>query len=122
MSVQSLTSIPEKSSRTITTTLTDRNGDAIAPAQVSSLTLTLYLANGTIINSRDAQDILNANGGSLTDAGVLEIDLGPNDNAIVGTNVRGKEIHYGLIQVVTTAGDQENKEFYYTVEDLAKVT
>ena len=70
----------------------------LTKAQIATLTLTL-LAGTTAINSRNAQDIKDANGGTVTTAGVLTIELDAADNAIIdGTiAVGGEEEHVALL-------------------------
>ena len=44
-----------------TAIIKDESSVAIAAASLTTLTLTLYDSAGTIINSRNAQDVLNTN-------------------------------------------------------------
>ena len=69
------------------TTIQDEDGNGIAAASLDALTLTLYLrgAPTTIINSRDGQDVLNANNVTVSAAGVLEWTMQPADNEIQTT-------------------------------------
>jgi len=89
-------------SSTITALLTDATGANLDTASVLTLTATLVNATtGAVINSRNAQTILNANGGSLADNGdgnaLLTLKLSPADNANVGTTAGNLEIHYLLV-------------------------
>ena len=114
---------PERGSRILTTTLTDKDGVAITAGALSYLKLTLWEKNsGAIINSRDGQSILNVNGGALSGSGVLTLKLGPLDNAIVGT--LNYETHRGVILAKLSSGDQdeEPKAFEYTVQNIEKVS
>ena len=64
------------------------------------LTISLTLFSGTtIINSRDGQDVKNANNGTVTAAGVLTVKLGPLDSIIVGVlNAGATELHIARIK------------------------
>ena len=79
-----IVSVQEGESCDVTAAL--KNGDDdIAKAALVTVTATLYLeADGTVINSRNDQDILDANGGLITDEGVLTLRLEPDDNVLVG--------------------------------------
>lgn len=69
----------------ITAELVDQADLPIVKANINALTLTLYdMATLGLINSRDNQNILDTNGGSLhaTD-GTLTIELSPLDMVIV---------------------------------------
>lgn len=67
-------------------TLKDLAGVVIPAADLVTLTLTLYdVASGSIINSRDGQDVLNANNVTVSAGGVVVYTMLPADNAIVGT-------------------------------------
>lgn len=94
--------VNEKNSCKIAGTLLDQDGVAVPLASVSSLTLTLYdRATDGIINSRNAQDIKNANGGTLhATSGAFTLTLSALDNPIVTTSTAAQaiETHYALIQ------------------------
>ena len=97
-----LTSIDAGESCIITATMTDTTGANLATASVLTLTATLLNASsGAVINSRNGQDIRNANGGTLADDGngsaTLTLLLLPADNPNVGTAVGSLEEHYLLI-------------------------
>ena len=81
-------------------TLSDlsENPTELTKAQIATLTLTL-LAGTTAINSRNAQNIKDDNGGSLTTAGVLTIELDADDNIIVDGSLDAgdEEEHVALI-------------------------
>jgi hypothetical protein len=92
------------------------NDDAAAQQPVTA-TLTLHVA-GTIINSRDAVDLML----SITD-GVLAFKTDPADFAFQGTDV--KETHVALIEWTwldddgTTRSDKH--EIVHTVANFAQV-
>lgn len=118
--------VREKCTAVYTATIKDENGVALASASLTTLTLTLYdQASGTIINSRDAQDILNTHNVTVSALGVLVWTMQPADNAIVGTSVAAgyRERHVALFQWTWSAGTKAGKyEVLIDVEQLVKVT
>jgi hypothetical protein len=118
---------PEGSSRTITTTLTDSDANAIAASDLTGdgyLRLTLWEKyTGDILNSRNAQSILNLNGGAITAQGVLTLKLSPSDMAI-NTDANKTEIHRGIIEVKINSGDKDEEKicFEMKIRNLSKIT
>jgi len=114
-----LKSIDAGESCIITATMTDTTGADLSTSSVLTLTATLLNASdGAVINSRNAQDILNTIGGALADDGngsaTLTLSLLPADNPNVGTAVGSLEEHYLLItwtwqddDAVTQTGKKE---------------
>jgi len=70
-------------SAVVTATLYDTSGDALNKAAVSTLTLTLVDDGRNVINSRDEQDVLDTNGGTLATDGTVTMILSPSDTAMV---------------------------------------
>ena len=103
----------------LTGTLKDTAGTAVTP-----LTFTLSLfdyASGVIVNSRKDQDVLGANGGTVTD-GVYEIELNAADTQIGGTLAAGKS-QERVARLTYTWNDSGNtrtgvEEFIFPVESL----
>jgi hypothetical protein len=91
--------VDEGESCNVTVTFQDMAGDAIVKASLLSLTATLYdEATESIINSRNAQSVLDANGGTVASDGTLTLRLQPLDAVIVGTLDAGEiEAHVLLI-------------------------
>ena len=78
--------IQEGESCNVVGTFYDNDGAAIAKTALGTVTADLFLeSSGASINSRKAQDIKDANGGTITAAGVLTLRLEPADNVIVGS-------------------------------------
>jgi hypothetical protein len=78
--------------------LVDETGVPVPAASLSSLTLTLYdQRTDTIINSRDAQDVLNVNGVTVDANGLLTWTVLPADNPIV-TRGTAEETHVALFE------------------------
>jgi hypothetical protein len=109
----------EKSTQKINFTVEDEDGNAVQP---ETLTVTLYnQADGAIINSRNAINILNANGGSVS-AGVGYWIMDPDDNAIVN-DARDEEIHVALFEWTWNSGQRGAPwEVLLNVRNLAKVS
>ncbi len=86
-----------------------------------TLKATLF-AGTTVINSRDAQDIKNANGGTLTAAGVLTLALGPNDNVIVDGTIDAGGTEEHILRLEWTWNDGTTRkgivEYIFEVEVL----
>ena len=87
--------VKEGTSCIIEVQFVDRSGNNVALEAIDTLTATLTNAvDGTVINSRDGQNILNTNQGTVSDTGLLTLKLGPLDNIIVSTSTERGESHY----------------------------
>lgn len=74
----------ELSSAILTATLTDETDAPVAGNLVSQMTLTLFDKDTEeVINQREDQDVLNANGGSLSAQGIFTLVLDPLDLVIL---------------------------------------
>ena len=109
-----------------TATITDEAETAIALSAMTTLTLTLYDAEtGTVINSRNDQDVLNTNNVTVSSAGLLTWLIQPADNAIVGTRRRAGqyEKHVALFEYTWSSGSKASKhEVTLEIRQLDKVT
>lgn len=79
--------VDERCSAVYTAVLTDEVGNAVPLASISSLVVSLIdNRSGAVINNRAAQDVKNANGGTVgaTD-GSFSLTFAPADNAIVSS-------------------------------------
>lgn len=120
--------VQEGESCNVVTTFLDLAGAAIAKAAIITLTVTLYdYLTSTVINSRNAQTVLDANNGAVASNGTLTLRLGPLDNVIVGTPASGaKEIHCCIFKwtfndgVATRTGESE--PLGITVQNLPTIT
>lgn len=102
--------------------LLDELGVAIAAAAIATLTATLYdVASDDILNSRDGQNVKNANGGvvGLTD-GSFYLDLLAADNRIVDATST-KETHKLLLELALIDGKTRNWERKVVVTNLHRV-
>tara|TARA_R100000808_G_C2154987_1_gene166576 strand:+ start:8339 stop:8731 length:393 start_codon:yes stop_codon:yes gene_type:complete len=109
-----------------TATITDEAEAAIGSSSLTTLTLTLYDAEtGTIINSRDDQNVLNTNNVTVDSAGLLTWLIQPGDNAIIGTRRRAGmyEKHVALFEYTWSSGSKASKhELTLEIRQLDKVT
>jgi hypothetical protein len=123
--------IREKSTPILTVgPLKDQNGDTINT--LSALELTLYnKSNGVIINSRNAQNVLNLNNVTFS-AGLITWNMQPLDNKVqVLTQVHDSdlsseewnEIHIALFRYEFNGGaDQDYAQAQFYITNLNKVT
>lgn len=110
--------VPERSSARITAQLQDEAGAGIPGGSLTTLTLTLYTAgSGTILNGRNKQNALNANGVTVDASGNLIFQMDPLDNQIVGTE--SHERHIALFEWTWSAGAKAGKhEVLLTIVNL----
>lgn len=118
-------SVREKTTVKYTATIKDENGTAIPAASLSSLTLTLYNMGSTardIINSRDAQNVLNVNNVTIDSNGIITWSMQPNDNAIIDANKK-TERHRALFVFTWDAGAKKGTHLVdFDVENLEKIS
>lgn len=109
-----------------TCTLKDESGVVVPLSGISALTLTLYdVATDTIINSRDAQDVLNTNDVTVhATSGLLSWTAQAADNAIVtAARVAGSlEKHIALFEWTWSTTKKGKHELEIFVQQLAQVT
>lgn len=114
--------IAEKSIGIITALVTDENGIAISSANLTTLTLTLYeKATKAIVNTRSAQNVLNANNVTVDTSGNLTWNMQSADNAIIGAATI--ESHVALFEWTWSSGTKYGKyEIEYPIKNLYSVT
>ena len=111
--------INERSTTTYTVTLNDENGDPVP--SLDSLTLTFCTGDSTIINSRNAQNVLNLNNVVFT-SGVIVWSMQQADNAIVD-GTANPEMHTATFDAVWNSGaGRKTWTAEFKVKDLAKIT
>ena len=114
----SVFTVDEKTNPTHEYTILDEDGNASQP---SVFTLTYYnRATGTIINSRDDQDVLNTNDVVITN-GVMAWSLQVADTTIVDTDSVA-ELNVALWQWTDAGGKIGKHETIIRVLNYAKVT
>jgi len=111
----------ERTSAVYTSTIEDDQGNAIPLASISSIQLTLHdVATGEIINSRDDQDVLNANNVTIhATSGLLTWVLQLEDN-IIQTAVSVVEHHIALFEFIASGRSSKHEVNVY-VSNLSKV-
>lgn len=115
---------PEKTSQAVLVDILDQNGDPIPLASITTLTLTLYnRITLAIINARNAQNVLNANGVSVhATSGVATWTMVPADN-VMGDDTLSVEDHVALFEWTYAAGAKRGQhEALITIVNSAKVT
>jgi len=116
--------IMEGTTPKITATIQDEDGNAIADTALDTLTLTLYNlddADNTIINSRDGQDILDANNVAVDGSGVMVWSVQAGDTIIVGSDLveRHRAVFKWTYSSTTKAGSYV---IDMAIRNLEKVT
>lgn len=117
--------INERTTARYTALAVDETEEPIPASSLSTLTLTLYdKASGEIINGRQAQDALNANGVSVDESGNVEWIITPDDTPVVGTPRPGLvETHIALFEWTWAGGTKAGKhELELLVKQIAKVS
>ena len=114
-------SLPERKTVRITAVIKDETNTVIPSTSLNTLTLTLYNKTDlTILNSRDGQDILNTNGGTVDSSGNFVLTLTPADMIVVHT-VKTQETHIALIEWTYGSGKAGGYEIEFTVDNLSYV-
>ena len=115
--------LDEKASTLISATVTNEAGTALPSSVLTTLTLTLYdRTSGTIINSRNAQNVLNTNGVTVDSAGAFLWTVSPADTVLVDTT-KSLETHVALFTWTYDSGAKTGRhEIVHVVRNLTKVT
>lgn len=115
--------IGEKTSPTITTTLTDENDDPLVDADtiLEALTLTIYdKASGTIILAETS--ILNTGRGTVDAVGLVTLRLRPTDTPIIDAT-KAKEQHAAFVRYVWSGGTKSGGHVVlHTVYNFLMIT
>lgn len=116
----------ENQSGIYTARLKDETGTALGSSLLNSLTLTLYdKVSGDILNSRSAQNVLNANQVTVDTAGLLTWYWLPTDMVLID-DTKLTETHIAIFEVKwTDSGSrlrQLNHEVVFTVNAIDNLT
>lgn len=117
-------SVLERTTPAFTATLVGDDGVTPVPGStLSTLTLTLYCedADLTIVNARDAQNVLQANGVTVDEAGLLTWVLSAADLAILH-DALPFERHIALFQWTWPTSKAGKFECVFSIRNLAKVS
>lgn len=99
-------------------TLLDQNGAGLGPADLTTLTLKLYDATTfAIINSRDDQNVLGANGVTIDSSGNLVWIMDPADNPILDLTL-SSEVHVALFKWTWGVGRKGDHEVQFRVVNI----
>lgn len=113
--------ILERTSRKYSAAIKDLDGVAVPAASLATMVLTLYsLHSLAVINSRSAQNILNANNVTIDGSGNLVWEVQPADNQILDDNL-AIEIHRALFEWTWGGGKAGKHEVDFYVRNLNKV-
>lgn len=113
--------INEHSSARVQFTVKDQAAVAIPAADLNAFTLTLYdVATGEILNGRDNQNVLNANGVTVDAAGLVTWLMQPADNAVLNQERTTVETHIALFTFTWDEG-HHHYDLPITVRNLARV-
>ena len=107
-----------------TATITDDDGVALPAASLTTLVLTLYVvkSDGTIgyVNSRNAQNVLNANNVTVSAAGAVVWSVQTADTTLIES--LPFERHIALFEWTWSAGAKAGKhEVVLNVQNLTEV-
>jgi len=123
MSVPNVLDIDESTSAVYTATLQDETGTVIPSAAIDSITMTLTeMSGGEVVNSRNAQDVLNANNCTMhATSGLFTWNVQPADVAITLSTIAvdAKERHKALITVVWNTTKKMHRVIKFRIHNLA---
>ena len=125
MTAPATVDVQERTSGAYEATLLDEDDAAIAAASIDSITLTLIeTRSGDVVNSRSAQSVLNANGGTMhATSGLFRWEWEPEDTAILGSTPNSDiERHLATITVTWDSGTkQQHREVLLRIKNLRSV-
>lgn len=127
-----LSTVNEEAESWYKTTLKDQDDTIMVPANIASLTLTIYEKVGeAIVNTRNQDDMYNAGafdqGVTLhASSGLLTLRLTPDDNSVINAteNAGRPEIHVIVLEGTTSGSPTYAfKHVYeYAITNLVKTT
>ncbi|MDB4786215.1 hypothetical protein OAG36_00625 [bacterium] len=125
MSTPNVLNIDETTYGVYTSTLLDDASAAITLASIDSITMTLIeFSTEVVVNSREAQDILNANNCTMhATSGLFTWEIQPADTAIVvsGASLSSREVHLATITVVWNTTKKMHREIKLRIKNLTSV-
>lgn len=120
--------VHEKEARFYDLTFTDQTGALIPLASMSALDLTLFIKDSSplvYINSRNAQNVLNANNVTVVSNGTVTWAIQVADLTIPTANAGFEVVVFVAIFHLTTTGGspiQVRKEIHLYIDNLEPVT
>ena len=128
MAIHELTVIDEGTTASLTCTLANSAGTAVALSAIDSITMTVIEEKGgTTVNSRSAQDVKNANNGTYhATSGLFTFDLQPADVAIENATdnpIGSIERHLITVTFVwDSSAESISKQFLLQIRNLRSVS
>jgi hypothetical protein len=111
--------IPERSTYQYRAALTLPSGAPVEPGQLTSILATLRdVASDTIVNGRDAQEVLGQNGGSVT-TGLFVLQFAESDTAILGSASAERRVL--TLDLRLTGGGRVTREVHFYVANFADI-
>lgn len=96
------------------------DGTPVSKAQLTALTLTLMVRDTwEVINNRNGQDILDANGGTVDDDGTIRLLLQNEDNVVTDPEIPVGEYEYHRVRIEFTVTIDGQSVDNMTEVDLA---
>ena len=113
--------INEGSTAVYRSVLRDEEGVTIPDSVINTLTLTLsHVGTGAIINSRNGQNVLNANNVTVDGSGNLVFALQALDTVIID-DTQSKEYHRATFQCRFDTNKHSNWDVDFRIRNLEKV-
>lgn len=114
----------ERTTAKYTATLKDSDDVVVPLTAIVSMVLTLKdVDSDTVINSRNAQNVLNTNNVTFhATSGLLTWDILPADNIIVAAGTGEYELHRAVFDVVYSASKRLVQEVYLLVKNVTGVS
>jgi hypothetical protein len=107
--------VSESTTLKLVGTLKDESGALINGASLSTMSLTLYnVVDNAIINSRNAQSILNTNGGTIDGSGNWTLTLSPADNTVMDQSAASED-HVAIIKWTYSSGPVQGGVQSYSI-------
>lgn len=116
-------SVVERTNATYSATMKDADDIAVPLSAITAATITLKdVETGTVINSRDAQNVLNTNNVTIhATSGLLTWNIQAADQFIVTAGVE-HELHRAVFDIAYSGGKRLVHEVYLVVENIAGIT
>lgn len=115
--------VPELTGATYAVTFIDGSGAALDADAITAIACTLTdVASGEPVNSREAQDVHNANDGVLASDGTFTLSLRAADHAIADSTPEARSyVHRRLtLRVTYTRADSVSDTLHHQVEYLVR--
>lgn len=113
--------VSEQSTSLYATQLKDEAGANIELASISTMTLTMQDALGNVVNSRNAQSVLNANGGTVSSSGAFTFTVTPSDTTRAADGGDPQVRHMTFI-VTHSGGKKAPHQVTFYIKNLAGIS